>query len=612
MPTPSPSPTVNPTVILPIPSPTPTITLPTTQPTLRNYLAEGQEAISALNQLSPNIYDLYQRMAGQYTQADLNRLTGMLGMAPGTSYGQMVTGPGGLTDIASLQTQASNAALRAANLADVQGLSGQAREAFIAANPELQAAQAALTARGTAAAASPYEAALSQYFMGGPTYTRVGAQAPTAAQIAAGTGGTISAGSLQNPLLSAVQQQAMGAGLSPLEQQMQARALEQMALGGSLSAEDIRNAQQAAREAYGARGQVMSQGAAAQEVLNRQALSQQRLAERMATAQQVNQQLQAAQQARNQFGLGVIGAGQAATAQDIQTQLANQQAALDIARLNQQAQMQAGMSGSELALRAALANQATGQTAQQQTVALGQALSAADLARQQQNIANAMQNIQLQSAAAFNPFQTILGQQYGMQTQNIGTNAALAAQLGGLGAGAGGYGYVQQAYAPYNAYGQDVFGTNVNAVNAAIREAANRQAALEAAKMGQTGAYAQTLAALPSALQGISNTTSGFVQALEKLFGGGGTAPCWVAREVYGEDNPKWLVFRHWVLFHAPDWFRDGYMKHGPQIAEWLKQHPVFKLPVRVFMDSRIDEMLRVASQDEIDHLTSILSLKGV
>ena len=45
---------------------------------------------------------------------------------------------------------------------------------------------------------------------------------------------------------------------------------------GMLSLEDIRQSQQSAREAYGARGQVMGQGAIGAEILNREAIRQQR------------------------------------------------------------------------------------------------------------------------------------------------------------------------------------------------------------------------------------------------------------------------------------------------------------------------------------------------
>jgi hypothetical protein len=59
-----------------------------------------------------------------------------------------------------------------------------------------------------------------------------------------------------------------------------------MAQRGQLSAEDVRSAQQSAREAYSARGQVMSPGAVGAEILNRDVLRRQREAEARANLQQ--------------------------------------------------------------------------------------------------------------------------------------------------------------------------------------------------------------------------------------------------------------------------------------------------------------------------------------
>ena len=58
------------------------------------------------------------------------------------------------------------------------------------------------------------------------------------------------------------------------------------AQSGNLSAEDTRSAQQSAREAYGARGQVMGRGAIGAEILNRAALQRQRESEARASVQQ--------------------------------------------------------------------------------------------------------------------------------------------------------------------------------------------------------------------------------------------------------------------------------------------------------------------------------------
>lgn len=63
---------------------------------------------------------------------------------------------------------------------------------------------------------------------------------------------------------------------------------------------------------------------------------------------------------------------------------------------------------------------------------------------------------------------------------------------------------------------------------------------------------------------------------------------CWVAREVYGADNPKWLQFRHWMLTQAPRWLRQIYIRHGEKFAGWLKSHPVWKPAIRCWMDSKI------------------------
>lgn len=69
-----------------------------------------------------------------------------------------------------------------------------------------------------------------------------------------------------------------------------------MAQRGQLSPEDVRSAQQSAREAYAARGQVMAPGAVGAEILNRDVLRRQREAEARANVQQSMANLGAAAQ----------------------------------------------------------------------------------------------------------------------------------------------------------------------------------------------------------------------------------------------------------------------------------------------------------------------------
>jgi hypothetical protein len=71
--------------------------------------------------------------------------------------------------------------------------------------------------------------------------------------------------------------------------------------------------------------------------------------------------------------------------------------------------------------------------------------------------------------------------------------------------------------------------------------------------------------------------------------GGGGMGGfCWVAREVYGDHDPRWLVFRRWLLTEAPTWLRDAYGRHGESFAAWIHDKPAVKTGVRFLMDQAV------------------------
>jgi len=82
------------------------------------------------------------------------------------------------------------------------------------------------------------------------------------------------------------------------------------------------------------------------------------------------------------------------------------------------------------------------------------------------------------------------------------------------------------------------------------------------------------------------------------LLGGAGAAAsggatllggfCWVAREVYGEHNPAWLLFRKWMLNDSPSWFRATYIKYGERFANFISDKPRLKARIRRWMDSKI------------------------
>ena len=80
----------------------------------------------------------------------------------------------------------------------------------------------------------------------------------------------------------------------------------------------------------------------------------------------------------------------------------------------------------------------------------------------------------------------------------------------------------------------------------------------------------------------------GLIGGLGQL-GAASIMSCWVAREVYGESNPKWLQFRHWMLNKSPDWFREWYLANGELVAEHIKDKPELKAQIKIFMDSKLE-----------------------
>lgn len=64
--------------------------------------------------------------------------------------------------------------------------------------------------------------------------------------------------------------------------------------------------------------------------------------------------------------------------------------------------------------------------------------------------------------------------------------------------------------------------------------------------------------------------------------------PCWVARAVYGADNPRWLLFRDWLAFQAPAWLRRSYLRHGEGLAGIVARSALLRALLRRGMDRAI------------------------
>ena len=116
--------------------------------------------------------------------------------------------------------------------------------------------------------------------------------------------------------------------------------------------------------------------------------------------------------------------------------------------------------------------------------------------------------------------------------------------------------------------GPQLFDPNVG-INMAMQEQSNQVSLL--------GAQAQANAARSAGKSSMMGSALGAVIGL-----------CWVAREVYGIENPQWLEFREWMLNDAPSWLRNLYIKYGEQTAKFISNKPRVKSIIRKWMNTKI------------------------
>lgn len=346
-------------------------------------------------------------------------------------------------------------------------------------------------------------------------------------------------------------------------------------------------------------------------------------------AQQANQDaLLRAQLANQQAGIQTgqfnvqtgLQAGLANQSAENQMALANQQAGLQAGQFNVNTQAQLQAQNQDAALRAALANQQNYMAGQQfNALNQSQVAQANRDAAQQAGLANQAANMQQQQLMAQYGYQgqyanqqanlgaaesnrayqaqqmqnyyQNLGQAGQLYNQGLGADRAYAAQMVGL----------QQATMsdPYAA----ILGRSSTAGNVAqntTNQGMNLSNMAGPALFNPESSYANNIyggnqqstnAANIATAQSNAAVLGGAMQGLGSLAGGQlGAAiyKCWVAREVYGANNPKWKRFRTWLLTRAPKWFHDFYCKYGAQFADFISDKPRTKSIIRRWMDSRI------------------------
>ena len=105
------------------------------------------------------------------------------------------------------------------------------------------------------------------------------------------------------------------------------------------------------------------------------------------------------------------------------------------------------------------------------------------------------------------------------------------------------------------------------------------------------------LDAATSAAASSAARSSASGNAIGSLIGTLGSAyllgTCWVAREVYGKQNAEWFVFRTWLQYDAPKWFKKLYVTHGENYAKLIAKVPPLKWATKQLMDMVVNKKRR-------------------
>jgi hypothetical protein len=96
---------------------------------------------------------------------------------------------------------------------------------------------------------------------------------------------------------------------------------------------------------------------------------------------------------------------------------------------------------------------------------------------------------------------------------------------------------------------------------------------------------AATQASLANAQANRDSSGKGAKGSALGTIAGAAITKCWVAREVYGIENPQWKTFFLWKETCSPDWFRNLYNNYGEWFAKWIHNKPMIKNIIRHYMN---------------------------
>jgi hypothetical protein len=369
------------------------------------------------------------------------------------------------------------------------------------------------------------------------------------------------------------------------EQQLNQAGLDFLSRGGDLSPTQLRNVIQQSRVASQARGRVGDQSGIANETAAR-------LAEEMNVERQnvdigsrlLNQGFGMGQQRvgtganllGQKFGMGQdrVGTGSRLLGQEFGmgqqragtgAQLLGQGFGMGQQRFNTAGNiygqdLSAAQSNAAMRQQAALANQQAEMSGRGMNLESILNLGRLQQSRQQADRAYALGLVGARQSTASDPFQAILGR----PAQAPGMGAASAQFAAGL---------AGQQLGP-NLFDPNA-GINLGLQNQA--NLANYQSSIYGSQAGFAGAQAQARGAM------IGGIASGLGSII------GGKLGCWVAREVFGNENPMWVLFRQWLYEDSPKWFFNLYIKHGEKFAQFISNKPFIKRVIRKWMTSIVE-----------------------
>ena len=286
---------------------------------------------------------------------------------------------------------------------------------------------------------------------------------------------------------------------------------------------------------------------------------------------EIESELSRLENAQGQSGLFDMLEDQSARAGDLQREQLNLQRESDVGALREFAPQvvdayrdadpySTGLAEQQTAMADDLYQRSQGLNPEQQRMADQAALGMA----QNQGRVTDQSAVASQILGRENYLSGLRSQAAGMGQQAFGMNRQLAGDVGmtilgrpSSAIGLGGQMLGQATAGAAGPMGPQLFDPNVG-INMALQQRGQ--------DITFQGMQAQAKAAGSAGIMGAVGSIAGGMIA-GPAGAAAGSAACWVAREVYGIENPKWLEFREWMLNDAPSWLRNLYLKYGESSA---------------------------------------------